>query len=331
MNTRRRSRSTISSVLILVGLAMSTALGCSASSDADTASGAAAVSEEDTALTPAYWNVDADPNSPSPGSEPINVILSLKGNVQLVDVVELGLSRVAPKVNPLMQWKEVVNGTGFDFVTTGGTACISVEKGRIDGTRTMAGTDAQEKSYRLGGCAGVLADGESHARAWESVSRRKCVAGVSDAECKAIQGDDMRRAEATWYLALSQEHVCLVNVNGKMKPWHCILPQGFRGSPLKSIRGDGKAYEAPSGGYDQGRDDFVADLKRLHDVMPEWTVECHDVPRPAGEGLKVPITEDAAAASGVETEDDPRMGTILKRVSWDDHATRCTITAPPRR
>ncbi|CAN5710099.1 hypothetical protein BH11MYX4_BH11MYX4_15020 [soil metagenome] len=304
--------------------------GCAADAADDAEDGASAVTAS--SLTPAYWNVDADPASPSPGSEPLNVIITAK-NLQLADIA-LALRETNESLNPLATWREVESGTGLDFVTSGGKACISVEKATIDGRpgSAKAGRDPQALAFRLGGCAGVLADGESHARAWESVQRRKCVAGVPGKECRTLAPTQFHAlAETTWYLALSQEHVCKVDVDGDAKPWHCILPRNFQGGRLSSINGPTRPYASATGGYDQGRDDFVADLNELTKHRP-WSVRCVAVPRPAGKGLKVPVrAADAAEDPAIRTEIDEETGkTILERVPWSASATHCTITAPPQ-
>jgi len=291
-------------VLALLGVVSLSVLGCAAETDADTTSGASAVTASVgpvtiDALTPAYWNVDADPNSPTPGSEPINVIVStnldLGGPAGIVDAL---WRETSPRGELPVKWHEVDVGAGFAFVTglaQGETRCISAEKALIDdGARKGdvtegLGRDVEEVSMRLAGCAGVVFDGESHARAWRSQKTR----------VKLTDGTPL----TTWYLALSQEHVCSVDVNGKKTPWHCILPVGFQGDKI-GIKG--KKVTAPTGGYNQGRDEFVADLKRIAEVY-RYEIKCQDFERPEGEGLRVP---------GVP------------RVTWDTKVTHCSIVSP---
>jgi hypothetical protein len=295
------------------------AAGCAAGDDGDTEGGAAAVTGTDPAtktatsdLTPAYWNVDALADSPSPGSEPLNVILTT--NVPM-DTIVAGLPKTRNPEQGLATWKSAPLGVGL-------AGCISEERATIDGAPATVGHDAQTLSLRLGllqGCDGVLLDGESHARGWKSQKR-------------STGKDDAGRTIETWYLALSQEHVCIVDDNGTPKPWHCILPQGFSGT-LPGI--SGKIFTAPEGGYNQGRDQFVANLKRLPEFFP-WKVECTSIERAStapngagtGAGLFVPVSSLVALTEPNAIEDDPRNPgkKILKRVTWDSKATHCTIT-----
>lgn len=331
--------------VVCLGLVGVLGSACGSGGDSGSAQSAESAQVGDPDLTPAYWDVDADVKSPTPGSEPINVILTLK-NIQMDDVIS-GLKGAAPDPLGRMPWTSVGLGTNL---TLG--QCISAEKAIIEPT-TLAGprgaaavdgkapgTAVQQLSYRLGGCFGIGSDGESHARAWESPSRRKCVAGVSAAECASLRvsgggfigpdGSGMYRAiaETTWYLALSQEHPCTVNVTTdgveKLTPWHCILPVGFLGITGLSIKGPLHAYESATGGYNQGRDDFVADLQKFADLSKgapyPTTVVCESLTRPAGEGLVVPVKD---AGRGTEMD---HGRPILKRVTWDTTATHCTIT-----
>ncbi|HSO35499.1 MAG TPA: hypothetical protein VLT33_23380 [Labilithrix sp.] len=263
-------------ILGLVVIALSSAACTAAPTDEVGSSEGAATEDapEPTDLTPAYWDVDADPKSPTPGSEPLNVIITT--NVPMEEIVEALGAPVG--FEDSSAWQPVVIGVGFDFVSTGGKACISAEKANIDGPKGAAGNVPQAVSLRVAGCLGVVREGESHARAWESVKRRK--------------GD-----QSTWYLALSQEHVCTVDVNGSKKAWHCILPNGFVGDSVS----------APTGGYNKGREDFVADLTVAGRVRG-WKVDCKSIDRPAGSGLHVPN---------------------VAPVTWDAHATHCSAMRPP--
>jgi hypothetical protein len=248
-------------------------------------------------LAPADWNVDALADSPSPGSEPINVILTT--NVAMTDLVgALPQTRDPDQQGPAV-WRPVEIGTGL-------SGCISEERATIDGAPSTVGTVPQMLSLRLSvvfGCDGVLADGESHARGWKSQAR---------------SGQSIE----TWYFALSQEHVCLADT----KPWHCVLPQGFEGK-LPGI--NGSLFTAKAGGYNQGRDQFVANLQRL--VAPagkaKWRVDCTSIERPPGEGLFVSVNGLFAMLNPGAVAPDPRTPGkhILKRVAWDNHATHCTI------
>lgn len=308
-------------------------------------------------FTPANWDVDADPNSPSPGKEPLNVIVTIKG-AQFTDLMGAhdpggNVTGEIEKVGgTLNTWKPVDSGAGHAYVEgikEGEQRCISIEKASIEGAPGSAeeGTLAQERSYRLNGCLGVTLDGESHVRAWEAKSLRKC-RDASPEECKAIGREgDTRIIESTWYLAVSQEHVCRANVEGKDTPWHCILPHGFVGGrtgplglkgeplsgPLNSIT-PFKTYRSESGGYNQGRDDFIKDLEKLPSskkTINDWAVDCSkQLSRPAGAGLKVPVSSVDKDDPAVEKEEDAKLGTILKRVTWDDHATHCVLTAKHR-
>jgi hypothetical protein len=291
---------------------------CAAGSDGDTEGGAAAVTAgadptDATDITPAYWNVDALADSPSPGSEPINVIITT--NVSM-DTIVSGLPKTRNPEQGLATWKSAPLGVGL-------RGCISEERATIDGEPVTVGRDAQTLSLRLGllqGCDGVLLDGESHARGWKSQTR-------------SVTKDDRGLPIETWYFALSQEHVCIVDDNGTPKPWHCILPQDFTGT-LPGI--SGKTFTAPDGGYNQGRDQFVANLKRFPEFF-KWTVDCTSIERAqkgaapdgagAGAGLFVPVSSLVALAEPDAVEDDPRHPgkKILKRVTWDSKATHCTI------
>ncbi|CAN5917120.1 hypothetical protein BH11MYX4_BH11MYX4_29800 [soil metagenome] len=65
-------------ILGLVVIALSRAACTAAPADEVGSSEGAATEDarEPTDLTPAYWDVDADPKSPTPGSEPLNVIIT---------------------------------------------------------------------------------------------------------------------------------------------------------------------------------------------------------------------------------------------------------------
>jgi hypothetical protein len=305
--------------LLALGLLVS---ACASGDDTSEAGGASAITAGPTAeagstdLTPAYWNVDALADSPSPGSEPLNVIITT--NIPM-DTLVAELPRTRNPEQGLLVWRPVSLGVGL-------TGCISEERATIDGAPTTTGRDAQTISLRLGGlegCEGVIFDGESHARGWKSAS-------------KSAGKDATGRTIETWYFALSQEHVCLVDVDGTPKPWHCILPQGFEGT-IPGI--SGKIFTAETGGYNQGRDQFVANLKRLAEptATTKWTVSCTSVERTskagvsngagAGEGLFVPVDSIFATLDSGAVEDDPRSPgkKILKRVSWDSSAQHCTI------
>jgi hypothetical protein len=311
-----------SSIAVCFGIMSLLASGCGSEVESGTTGSVEGAQVEGPYLTPAYWNVDALADSPSPGSEPINVILTT--NLGMDAIVD-ALPRTRQPEQGLLTWGPVPIGVGLK-------GCISEELARIDGEPAHAGRDRQALSLRLGGvfgCEGVLADGESHARGWKSETRSR----AKDAAGRTIE---------TWYLALSQEHVCLVDINGTPKPWHCILPQGFVGS-VPGI--NGKKFTAKAGGYDQGRDHFVANLKRLGDPtgatflegIYTWTVDCKSMPRAsdpqrpngggAGEGLMVPVSKEYAAKNPGAVQADPRDGTksILKRVRWDANVTHCAI------
>lgn len=310
------------SISVCLGLAGVLAAGCGEGGDGAVTGSAEAAEVEGPDLTPAYWNVDALADSPSPGSEPINVIITT--NLPMDAIVD-ALPRTRQPEQGLLTWGPVPIGVGL-------RGCISEELARVDGEPARAGGDPQMLSLRLGGvfgCEGVLADGESHARGWKSESRSK----AKDADGRTIE---------TWYFALSQEHVCLVDIDGSPKPWHCILPEGFVGT-VPGI--NGKRFTAKTGGYNQGRDHFVANLKRLGDPagaeflegIYTWTVDCKTIPRTdhpgrpngggAGEGLMVPVSKEYAARNPGAVQPDPRDGakSILKRVRWDDSATHCSI------
>lgn len=312
-----------SSIGVCLGLIGALASGCGSDGEGGISASAEAAQVEGSDLTPAYWNVDALADSPSPGSEPINVIITT--NLPMQDIVDALPRTRQPEQQGLLTWGPVPIGVGLK-------GCISEELARVDGEPTRAGRDPQMLSLRLGGvfgCEGVLADGESHARGWKSEARSR----AKDATGRTIE---------TWYLALSQEHVCLVDIDGSPKPWHCILPEGFVGS-VPGI--NGKKFTAKSGGYDQGREHFVANLKRLGDPtgaaflqgIYTWTVDCKSIPRTddprhangggAGEGLMVPVSKEYAAKSPGAVQPDPRSGSrsILKRVRWDANATHCAI------
>jgi hypothetical protein len=285
--------------------------GCAAASDGDAAASAAIELGPD--LTPAYWNVDALADSPSPGSEPINVIITT--NIPMDDIVRALPATRQSDQQGLLTWAPVQVGVGLK-------GCISEERALIDGEPALVGRDTQEVSLRLGGCEGIIFDGESHARGWKSAARSQ----GKDADGNAIE---------TWYFALSQEHLCLYD-NGTLLGglWHCILPEGFVGT-LPGI--NGKKFTAPTGGYNQGRDQFAVNLQHLVDANETWTVDCTSIPRAddprkpngggAGEGLMVPISARVAANSPDTVEVDPRDSSkrILKRVHWDDSAKHCTI------
>jgi hypothetical protein len=291
---------------------------CASGADGDTEGGAAAVTAgpeptEAIDLTPAYWNVDALADSPSPGSEPLNVIITT--NLPMNTLVA-GLPKTRNAEQGLATWHSAPLGVGL-------SGCISEERATIEGAPVTVGRDAQALSLRLGllqGCDGVLLDGESHVRGWKSDTR-------------STAKDDSGRTIETWYLAVSQEHVCIVDDGGTPKPWHCILPQGFTGT-LPGI--SGKIFTAPEGGYNQGRDQFVANLKRFPDFF-KWKVACTSIERAqkgntpngagAGAGLFVPVNDLVALAEPDAVEEDPRNPgkKILKQVTWDSKATHCTI------
>jgi hypothetical protein len=263
-------------------------------------------------LTPAYWNVDALADSPSPGSEPLNVVITT--NISMAVIVD-ALPRTRNPEQGAATWKRVAVGESFG-------ACMSEERGTIDGAPTTTGRDPQTLSLRLGvvvGCDGVLFDGESHARGWKS-------------ETRSTGRDASGRTIETWYFAVSQEHVCFVDVNGVPTPWHCILPQNFRGDLLGI---NGSVFTAETGGYNQGRDHFVANLKRLGEPGSGggWAVECNSIERAngggggAGQGLLVSVHPLYALTHPGAVEPDPRDPSrhILKRVTWDSRATHCSI------
>ena len=321
-------RYSIGMCLGLAGAFGALGAGCGSAGDSGTTGVSEAAQVEELGLTPAYWNVDALADSPSPGSEPINVIITT--NIPMDDIVDALPRTRQPDEQGLLTWGPVPIGVGL-------SGCISVERARIDGEPASSGRDAQTVSLRLGGvfgCEGVLADGESHARGWRSDARSK-------------GKDTSGRIIETWYFALSQEHVCLVDIDGAAKPWHCILPEHFTGT-VPGI--NGKRFTAETGGYNQGRDQFVANLQRLGDPsgarflngIYTWTVDCKSTPRAedparpngggAGEGLMVPVSQEYAANNPAAVQVDPRDPTrsILKRVRWDANATHCAIMERPR-
>jgi hypothetical protein len=261
--------------------ALAVTVGC-ADVDADEASSTEAALTA--ALAPAYWNVDAAPDSPTPGSEPLNVIVTTE--IPFDAVLEaLRWPEASPRgpLDPQHAWQRVEIGVGFDFVTSFGRACISAEKATIDGPPGSAssGRHVQPISLRLGGCAGVLFPGHNHARAWESVARRKTSGGTV--------------VESTWYLSVSKEEVCDIVVGGRPTKWHCIQPNRAAGTAL-------------GGGYNDGRDAFVTDL-RMEAAARGWGFACAPVRRPEGAGLR------ARAVGGA-----------LPPVKWDGTAVHCRIT-----
>lgn len=151
-------------------------LGCSSGPDADPAAGASAVTtlEVSDDIAPDDWNVHTSADAPTPGTEPINVIVTTDLGIGYV-MTALGAPFGA--VHPDW-WKEVGMGTGFpmteDGVQAGGgderVACISPELANIDGE----GLRAQDLSMRVAGCfPGVLLEGENHVRLWESESPKR--------------------------------------------------------------------------------------------------------------------------------------------------------------
>ena len=180
-------------------------------------------------------------------------------------------------------------------------ACISAELANIDGD----GLREQDLSMRVAGCfPGVLLEGESHIRLWESAKRRQKVA--------------KDRTVSTWYIAASQEHLCEVKIGDATKKWHCILPKGY--TSKNAYKNSGYTIGAPSGGYDKGRDDFVDDLKTVAKLRPDMAVTCTNIPSQKSgrdDGLRV-IGKD---------------GHELPRVPFDGEATYCTVMNrnPPAR
>lgn len=286
-------RASIVGVLAVVGVSL---VACTSATEPESGSQAGAATDDllPTDLTPASWNIDTVEDAPTPGTEPINVILTT--DFAFSDIVDLLHAQYGADSNDA--WREVQLGTGFDAMNPDdwrkleqGGACISPERADIDGT----GKVPQSVSLRVAGCfPGVLLDGESHVRAWESVKRRRTQPTRFDT-----------RTVSTWYLAVSQEHLCNVEIGGHLRPWHCILPKGYQS--LMRYRNNGFKVEAPTGGYDKGRDDFVDDLKTAAAIANGWIVDCKSLPRPpstADDGLKV---------NGLE------------RVPWDGKVTYCTV------
>ena len=262
--------------------------------DAKSTAGAATDDLLPVDLTPASWNIETVAGAPTPGTEPINVIITT--DFKFSDITSL---LGAPYgVDEGDAWREVQLGTGFNAMNPDdwknlakGGACISPELADVDGT----GKVSQTVSLRVAGCfPGVILEGESHVRAWESVARRKSQPTRFDT-----------RTVSTWYLAVSQEHLCDVAINGSTRKWHCILPKGY--SSTATYRNNGFRVAAPNGGYDEGRDDFVDDLKTAAALASDYVVDCKSIPRPAStptDGLRV---------------------TGLDRVPWGGNATYCTV------
>jgi hypothetical protein len=273
-------------------------LACATSTEPESGSSTGAATDDPLLpadLTPADWNIETPADAPTPGTEPINVIITTDFKFSdIVDLLHAPYGADSPDT-----WREVQLGTGFDAMNPDdwrkleqGGACISPESADIDGN----GKAAQSVSLRVAGCfPGVLLEGESHVRAWESVKRRKS---------QQTQFDT--RTVSTWYLAVSQEHLCNVSIGGHIRPWHCILPTGYK-SLLATYKNNGFKVEAPTGGYDKGRDDFVDDLKTAAAVASGWIVDCKSIPRPAS------------------TADDGLKVNGLDRVPWDDKVTYCTV------
>lgn len=276
-------------------------LACgSATTDDDSAGSGSAVSAAGddllpTDLTPESWNIETPADAPTPGTEPINVILST--DYKFSDIANLLSAPFGVDIGN--SWHEVQLGTGFDFTNPNdwrnlakGGACISPEFAMIDPGDAKA---AQATSLRVAGCfPGVILEGESHVRAWESVKRRKSERTRYDT-----------RTMSTWYLSVSQEHLCDVNINGSTRKWHCILPKGY--TSIARYVNNGFQVGAPTGGYDKGRDDFVDDLKTAARAANGWIVDCKSIDRPAS------------------TPDDGLKVDGLNRVPWDGKATYCTV------
>jgi hypothetical protein len=196
--------------------------------------------------------------------------------------------------------------------------CISQEDAQLDGPEGRA----QDVSLRLAvvmDCGGVGYDGESHIRAWFGGKRN----GIN-----------------RWYMAISREHMCRLPDG---KPWHCIIPPGFKGDHY-SVAANSGFYASKLGGYDQGRDDFEADLNGIVKADTyALNVQCAKVARPDANTpetrLALYVPADPAKMSSIEpTYDivpDTRKGhegkMIRKRVPWDGNATYCRVTDPHTR
>lgn len=305
------------------------AVACSSASDPVSGESASAEVDGEQDLTPAYWNVDALSDSPTPGSEPLNVILTTNLSMtELEQELRAAADAALKKCVTLATCdNETVTRQGISVwhsvpIGVGLAGCISEERATIEGEPTNKGVTAQEISWRLGGrivgCAGVVAAGESHARGWRSPSRSRTAEDGSTID--------------TWYFALSQEHLCKAIVNGAAKPWHCILPQDFESGLEPPISLPHK-FTAKTGGYNQGRDHFVDNLKSLD--ASKFDVHCESIERKvvgknqggAGKGLLVPVTDQFAEENFDRVEVDFRddRSFILKRVEWDNQAAHCTV------
>ena len=132
-------------MVVSLGLVGALGIGCGAGPESDVTRGSEAAQIEGAPdLTPAYWNVDALADSPSPGSEPINVIITT--NLKMDDIVS-SLPRTQNPEQGLLTWGPVPIGVGL-------AGCISEERAVIDGPSTTAGKKAQTVSLRLGGVFG---------------------------------------------------------------------------------------------------------------------------------------------------------------------------------
>lgn len=283
-------------VIAVAGVACSTPPA--GADDTDETSGAATAGTDPLLpadVTPPSWNVETPADAPTPGNEPINVILTT--DFRFSDLVSLlGTKYGVPSDDA---WKEVQIGTGFRALNPDdwkklakGGACISPEYVDPDGSGRAV---PQEVSLRVAGCfPGVLLDGENHVRAWEAKRLRRSAETRFDT-----------RTVTTWYLAVSQEHLCDVPIGGRTRMWHCILPVGHRSDA--TYRNNGMPVTAPTGGYDKGRDDFVDDLTTVVRAVNGYDIACRTVTRPPSgptDSLRVPGKA---------------------QVPWDGKATHCTV------
>lgn len=144
---------------------------------------------------PHDWNVSTAAGSPSPGVEPLNVIITGDSNVPL-NTILARMEHVVHRGGVVKEWLRVGTGTGLLDAPISG-ACISAETATVspDGR----GTIPQIESLRVDGCAGIAEWGENHARMW------------------------IQTSSGAAFFAVSREEPCLLGV----RPWHCIESDGY--------------------------------------------------------------------------------------------------------
>jgi hypothetical protein len=240
-----------------------------------------------TAQTPAYeapddWNVSTEPGSPSPGVEPLNVIISAASTISF-NAIFAGMANVVYPGGQPVQWLSVQVGTGLFGLA--GSACISGELSDVPGGGNSYVEEAL--SYRIDGCAGIVSTNESHARAW------------------------LQPSTGAAFLALSNETPCLLG----LKPWHCIGDDGYDRGRDRFVNDLRQAAE------NQGWSVSCENVSRptgvgLNDVTWDGVASLCTV-TPAGSPV-AGANEDAGSAGGAWSSDDAGAGDDADAGAGDD-------------